>query len=25
MICGKEFKVEVCPKALKLVPPAKAE
>ena len=25
MICGKEFKVEVCPKAIKLVPPAKAE
>ena len=25
MIRGKEFKVESCPKAIKLVPPAKAE
>ena len=25
MICGKEFKVKVCPKAIKLVPPAKEE
>ena len=25
MICGKEFKVEICPKAIKLVAPAKAE
>ena len=25
MICGKEFKVEICPKAIKLVPPAKEE
>ena len=23
MICGSEFKVEICPKAIKLVPPAK--
>ena len=25
MICGSEFKVEICPKAIKLVPPAKEE
>lgn len=25
MICGSEFRVEVCPKAIKLVPPAKAK
>ena len=25
MLCGNQFKVEVCPKAIKLVPPAKEE